>query len=241
MNYKKIIFQQAYRYVDGFIKKPNSSTSYPPKWYKDQKLFSNKENDVLKAEKNGSWQGTYKMCIPLVDSLTAGYMIELPADVLVVNKSNDGGYEPFLKWNVDFNVLDSQPIEGLGNYPIPQGYNDSFFRWAINWQIITPEGYSLWITHPSHRHELPFFTLTGFVDTDKHPSPLFLPFFIKDGFEGIIYEGTPIAQIIPIKRENWKSFDEKYSEQKSINFINSVKLNFIRTYKNKYWTKKRYE
>jgi hypothetical protein len=198
-------------------------------------------DDLIKAEKNGAWQGTYKLCVPLVDSLTAGYMIELPADVLVVNTNKDGGYQPLFTWNVDFNVLDSQPIEALGNYPIPPGYSVSFFRWILNWQIIMPEGYSLLINHPSHRHDLPFFTLSGFVDADKHTSPLFLPFFIKYGFEGVIHEGTPIAQIIPIKRESWKSFEEKYDEQKSINFRNSVKLNFIRTYKNKYWTKKRYE
>lgn len=242
---KKIIFQKAFNYVDGLLKMPNPSIFYTPNWYKTQKLFSNGENNIIKAEKKveetGNWYATYKLCVPIVDSLTAGYTIELPADVLVMNTDKNGGYNPFLSWKVNFDVLDGQPGEGLGNYPIPTGYNGSFFRWKVNWQIITPPGYSLWITHPSHRHELPFFTLNGFVDTDKHPNPLFLPFFIKNGFEGIIEEGTPIAQIIPIKRETWKSFDEKYSEQKSINFPNNVKLNFLRTYKNKYWTKKRYE
>ena len=238
---KKIIFKQAYKYVDGLLKIPNPSTFYPPKWYKIQKLYSNGANNLFEAEKKGNWQGTYKMCVPIVDSLTAGYIIELPADVLVINTNKDGGYTPLLKWKVEFNVLDSQTPESLGNYPVPIGYNHTFFRWVVSWQITTPPGYSLWITHPSHRHELPFFTLTGFVDTDRHPNPLVFPFFIKEGFEGIIQEGTPVAQIIPIKREKWKSFDEKYSEQKSINFLNNVRLNFVRTYKNKYWTKKRYE
>jgi hypothetical protein len=241
VNYKKIIFKQAYKYVDGLLKKPNPSTSYSPKWYKDEKLFSNKQNELIKAEKIGNYFLTYKLCVPLVDSLTAGYMIELPADVVVVNQGKDGEYIPFLRWNVNFDVLDIQSTDSLGNYPIPVGYNDLSFRWILNWQIKTPDGYSLWITHPSHRHDLPFFTLTGFVDTDQHPNSLRLPFFVKDGFEGIIKEGTPIAQIIPIKRESWKSFEDKYCEQKDINYLNFVKLNFIRTYKNKYWTKKKYE
>ena len=30
-----------------------------------------------------------------------------------------------------------------------------------------------------------------------------VPFFIKSGFEGVIPAGTPIAQLIPIKREKW--------------------------------------
>ena len=241
MNYKKIIFEQGHRYVEGLLKKPSSAIRYLPKWYKDQKTFSNEENNLLKAEKKGPWDATYKACVPLIDSMSSGYMLELPADIVVINTSKDGGYIPFIRWNVDFGLLDELQTNPLGNYPIPTGFSNLAFRWIVHWQIKTPNDYSLWITHPSHRHDLPFFTLNGFVDTDKHPSPLFLPFFIKDGFEGIIEEGTPIAQIIPIKRENWKSFEKKYSEQRMINYSNYVKLNIIRTYKNKYWSRKKYE
>lgn len=240
MKNKKIIFKQARRHVDKLIGKPKPAKNYPPQWYKDQKLFSNNENDLLKASKKSSPYFTYKMCVPLVDSLTAGYMLSLPADLMVIN-SDENNYSPSLKWNVDFSIIDSQPDEVLGNYPTPIGYNKVIFRWIADWKIITPPGYSLWITHPSHRHDLPFFTLTGFVDTDKHPNPLFLPFFIKDNFEGLIKEGTPIAQIIPIKRDNWKSIEDKFSEQEFLNIDNYVKLNIIRTYKNKYWSNKKYE
>jgi hypothetical protein len=241
MNYKKIIFEQGYRYVEGLLKTPSSAIKYLPKWYKDQKTFSNGENNLLKTEKKGPSSGTYKLCIPLVDSMSSGYMLELPADIIVTNKSEDGGYIPFIRWAVDFEVLDGLQTTALGNYPIPTGFSELGFRWVVHWQIKTPNDYSLWITHPSHRHDLPFFTLNGFIDTDKFPVPLFLPFFIKNGFEGIIEEGTPIAQMIPIKRENWKSFEKPYSEQRRINFLNYVKLNIIRTYKNKYWSRKKYE
>jgi hypothetical protein len=32
-----------------------------------------------------------------------------------------------------------------------------------------------------------------------------IPFFIKEGFTGIIPKGTPIAQIIPYERQEWIS------------------------------------
>jgi antitoxin (DNA-binding transcriptional repressor) of toxin-antitoxin stability system len=32
-----------------------------------------------------------------------------------------------------------------------------------------------------------------------------IPFYIKNGFEGVIKSGTPVAQIIPFKQENWKA------------------------------------
>ena len=48
--------------------------------------------------------------------------------------------------------------------------------------------------------------LTGIVDSDKEP---FFPgnysLFLKKGFSGIIESGTPILQILPFKRDEWKS------------------------------------
>ena len=241
MKNKKIIFEQTKKYIDGLFEKPKPSTNFLPKWYKEEKLFTNKENVFLKALKKIEYGTTYKLCVPVVDSLTAGYMLELPADIVVTNKNIDGGYEPFISWGVDFPILDNRDIRSLGNYPMPKGFCDLFLRWIIDWKIVTPKGYSLWVTHPSHRHDLPFFTLTGFVDTDKHPNSLYLPFFIEKNFEGVIPAGTPIAQIIPIKRDYWKSFEKKYIEKNNYNSLNSVKIHIIRTYKKMYWTKKKYE
>ena len=68
--------------------------------------------------------------------------------------------------------------------------------------------------HPVHRHDLPFFTLTGFVDTDKLPNRLVLPFFIKDGFE-LIIEKKELTQ----KEINRKAANKKYYEKKKHNII----------------------
>jgi len=241
MKNKKIIFEQTKKYIEGLFEKPKPSTNFLPKWYKEEKLFTNEENVFLKAFKKLEYGATYKLCVPVVDSLTAGYMLELPADVVVTNKDTNGGYAPFITWAVDFTIVDTQDIKALGKYPVPKGFSDVFFRWVVDWKIITPKGYSLWTTHPSHRHDLPFFTLTGFVDTDKHPNSLYFPFFIEKNFEGVIPAGTPIAQIIPIKRDSWKSFEKKYIEKNNYNSLNNVKINIIRTYKKRYWTKKKYE
>ena len=43
------------------------------------------------------------------------------------------------------------------------------------------------------------------VDTDKYPIPVHFPFLLKKNFEGLIKQGTPIIQVIPFKRESWKS------------------------------------
>jgi hypothetical protein len=55
---------------------------------------------------------------------------------------------------------------------------------------------------------LPFTISAAIVDSDQFNAPGNIPFFLKEGFEGIIPEGTPFAQIIPIKRASWMMVDD---------------------------------
>jgi antitoxin (DNA-binding transcriptional repressor) of toxin-antitoxin stability system len=241
-NKKQIIFKDANLNAKYLLDIPKPAYNNIPQWFKGDRNFANGENDPLKTvKKGGSSHATYKLCVPVTDSISSGYNIVLPASVYVRNVGNQDIYDPRIEWQVDWGVCDVQPAETLQNYPIPHGHSPMFFRWQVDWQIITPHGYSSWVTHPSHRYDLPFTTLNGFIDTDKHPNPLYLPFFIKEGFEGIIDAGTPIAQIIPIKRDHWVSKKEEYDKEKINLTRNNVKLDFFRTYKNRYWSKKRYE
>jgi hypothetical protein len=49
-----------------------------------------------------------------------------------------------------------------------------------------------------------FTILPGIVDTDEYYAPINFPMVINDpAFEGMIPKGTPIAQVIPFKREQW--------------------------------------
>jgi hypothetical protein len=50
---------------------------------------------------------------------------------------------------------------------------------------------------------LPFYVPSAIVDSDIWALPAFIPFFIKRNFIGKIEKGTPIFQMIPIKREDW--------------------------------------
>jgi hypothetical protein len=235
-NNRTMFFKEASLAAKHILEMPKPATNYVPQWYKDDKLFTNGSNDFIKSQKA---DGTYKLCVPLVDSLTAGYTFVTTCDMVVSNISKDG-YKPTIQWKVDWTPIDMQESSVLGNFPTPFAHNPTSFRWYTDWQVITPKGYSLWIAHPSNRYDLPFTTITGFVDTDKHPSKLLFPFFIRDGFEGIIPEGTPIAQVIPVKRDIWKS--EKIDYDPSTDFIdrNIMKTNMVRAYKNKIWSKKEY-
>ncbi len=240
MKNKKVVFKPKSEYVQEVQASPATPSSKTlPMWYRNTLQYTG-GNDLLKSAKTTNPSaGTFKLCVPVTDAMSAGYMITLPATILVTQDVLKQG--PTITWGVNTQITDVQIPEVLGGtYPVPKGFSPQFFRWHFNWVITTPPGYSLWVTHPSHRWDLPFMTLNGFVDTDKHPNNLLLPFFLREGFEGTIEEGTPIAQVIPVKRDSWnmekKSFDVKYTFGDDL-----IKKSFIRGYKNYYWSKKIYQ
>lgn len=238
-NKKTIIFQESSLVAKHFVDKPVPASNKMPKWYKNEKLYSHGNNNIVDHAKYNS-HGTYKLCVPLVDSMSSGYTIELSATIVITNSGSSENYIPKVNWNVDWNVCDTLDSEALQKYPIPYQHHNQCFRWYTEWIIKTPKNYSLWVTHPSHRYDLPFTTINGFVDSDRHYNRLILPFFIQNGFEGIIERGTPIAQIIPIKRDNWVSKKQKAKDDSYFITTNNVKIDYERGYKKLFWSKKRY-
>jgi hypothetical protein len=113
--------------------------------------------------------------------------------------------------------------------------------WKFKIALEVPKGYSFLITHPLNRYDLPFTTMSAIVDADFGLHGGQVPFFLKENFEGIIPMGTPIAQIIPFKRDNWIS-------EKSLGLWKKSDLNNKRAYmvtsgwyKKNHWKKKSFE
>jgi hypothetical protein len=246
MTYKKIKFIPNNEFTEKVELPPTNAGRSIPDWYKNTSQFymDGKEyHDVVKVHKDSfnSKQSTVhasmKLCQPFIDALTSGYIVRLPTSIMVI-KDNYG--QSVFKWQTAMDLVDFQDNAVLGHFKAPEGYNPQFFRWINMWKVQTPPGYSSLFTHPFNRFDLPFTTLTGIVDTDLHPNPVILPFFIKDDFEGIIEEGTPIAQIIPFKRDNWES--ELLTSDSSQKYgTDIIRNSFIRTYKKKFWSKKIYK
>ena len=113
----------------------------------------------------------------------------------------------------------------------------------VPWIPKLPDGYSLLITHPHNRLDLPFTTLSGIIDADKFHHVGFgqYPFYIDHNFEGVIPLGTPMFQMIPFKRDEWKSILKDYDpiEQKKRSYISLRE--FWNVYKNYFWQKKKYD
>jgi hypothetical protein len=204
-----------------------------PDWYK--KIPRWKNNKIFELGKG--FNNTVKQCMPFFDSLTIGYMIVLPNDLYI---SNDRGF-PLISWNVmKFPPQSRKEVADVNL--VPAGHYPVEFVWQTGAANSVPLGYSLIFTHPINRHDLPFTTLTGVVDGGLVINPTGnIPFYIKEGFEGIIHQGTPIAQIIPFRQENWSSKVTKGLAKKGIENDDRTGSLLTGWYKKTFWTKKKYD
>jgi hypothetical protein len=193
----------------------------------------------MSGEKKPNGEGvgtaTIKRCMPVFDAITSGYIITLPVDVYVSIKNGAQHFE----WPA-LGIIEFHPIEQAPYHPERKPH--AYPKWRNYWSIKTPKGYSCLFTQPFHRESV-FTILPGIVDTDNYTVPVNFPFVINDpNFEGLIPKGTPIAQVIPFKRDSWKM---KIGSKKEILKIKNIEqrllVKFFDKYKNLYWNKKEYK
>jgi hypothetical protein len=201
-----------------------------PDWYKKTSIgkFTDARSPMKKTIKN---------CMPFLDSLTTGYMIETTQDLRVTIENG----LPIFQWTLQTDDVLYIGKRETHHVPTPAGYYEGAYIWSLPNVIKSPKGYSLLMTHPLNRTDLPFLSLSGVMDADEGIGSGNYPFFIREGFEGIIPTGTPIVQVIPFKRESWEA---EHSEslanvlKKQTFLTNQV---FSGWYKNSLWRKKEYK
>jgi hypothetical protein len=216
------------------------SSLHIPEWYKQSKQkVKGLENLSLIPQSPAVTTSTYKKCSPFLDALTNGYIFYLTQDIEVMKKE-DGS--PFIMWRSD----ELHPVSEHNNYQwdgmhYPENCYEYLYKWQNHLCIKTPKRYSTLFTHPHNRFDLPFYTLSGVVDTDRYNSAVHFPFFIKKDFTGIIKAGTPVAQITFFKRERWfrniKKYNKKFIDKENFIFLKTIE----RSYKNLVWQKKEYD
>lgn len=214
-----------------FFDKIKPAKSFVPEWYKKGERMSEDSSLNSLPIKHG-----FKLCSAFSDSFTTGYMVPLTVDIAVKQTSNG----PVITWNdPQSDVLILRSSDTNNTIPTPMGCSDLHFVWKTKHIYEIPKGYSAIFTHPLNRFDLPFFTLTGVIDDFVMPVG-HVPVFFSSTFEGIIPAGTPIAQIIPFKRENWDSKEDKSLRDKGNynNFLSSRKA--YGWYKQNIWKKKTY-
>ena len=232
---------------------PKPADRFIPEWYK--KLDSYIGGDK-KPDGNGGTTGTAKRCMPIFDSVTGGYIIVSYVDVwvkqmpqipegFVVDEDTDMSQfktQPFYEWP-SFGPIQFHPVQQAPEHPLRGSHEMSYPKWINPWAIKTPPGYSVLFVQPFHR-ESPFTILPGIVDTDTYSAPVNFPFVLNnaDSFEGLIPAGTPIAQVIPFKRDSWQmelGNSDDFKDQMSI--TTKLRTKFFDSYKSQYRQPKEYK
>lgn len=185
--------------LEGLLPRPAPAALGVPEWVKamPSTAFSslNQQDDQ-----------TVKRCPPFLDAMTCGFLIPLICDLRIQNGE--------ITWDSDL-----PSCIGLDFPRSPVSFHDSsqlsgsplfdadrfFIKFHNLWMIEAPQGCRLLFTHPLNRFDLPFITLSGVVDSDRYKDAwIHFPAHWHDtSFEGVLPKGTPIAQCIPLKREDW--------------------------------------
>ena len=234
------------KFIDLMGDLPDEVKPYPakkslPDWYKKLPSYIDGEQGQVYWNDVGINSGTAtgKKCIPMLDAMTAGYIIPLTTDVKVSVKNG----QQLFQWP-DYDVLGFHPPLQMTTHPhVQKNPNNSIPKFHSPWTIITPQGYSCLLIPPLHRdaNEKILECLPGIVDTDTYAHPINFPFIIDPSWEGIIPAGYPMVQVIPFKRESYKmNLGTKEDQLFIAKSIRKLKMSFYNAYKDRFWTRKEY-
>ena len=214
------------------LEKPQPASAFIPDWYKNIDSYVNGKKET---DGKGGTLATIKKCMPVFDAITAGYIITSPADIMVTIKEG----AQYFEW-ANFGLISFHPIEQAPNHPERKPHQ--YPKWNNPWAIKTPKGYSTMFVQPMHRESV-FTILPGIVDTDIYTAPVNFPFVVNDpNFEGLIPKGTPIAQVIPVKRDAWKmEFGGQEELIEQANITTKLQTKFFDRYKTMFWSRKEYK
>lgn len=249
---KRIRFIPYNQYVLNNLRPPQPARQYLSNWYKDGEsaIF----NDTLKraslSDKNIS--GGMKSCMPFFDAMVSGYIMETWESIEIYENSNG-----ILKWryveknpytdeweeknNVHQNMLEERHGDSGSTIPRPAGHSENHMILQGKWGVRLPKGWSLLVSHPMNRWDLPFTVTSGIIDSDEWWTSGNIPFFFVEGWTGIIPAGTPFCQLTPIKRSSWAAYVSVLSTPRVKYLSDKVGGKSLGWYKKNVWVKKQYD
>jgi hypothetical protein len=228
---KEIIFTNVLG-LDFFPPKP--AVKEIPDWYKNMPEYVSSNGKII-SETNTT-PHTIKKCMPVFDAITAGYILYTQTDVQVTQENG----LPYYRWSSQ-NAIGFHPIVQASLHP--NAKEIAFPKWDNPYSVKTPPGYSTLFIPPMHNPNGIFTILPGVVDTDIYTAPVNFPFTLDDiKWEGLIPAGTPMVQVIPIKRDVWEHKIGTDFERREQSLVSEkIKTLFFNSYKRQFWSRKEYK
>ena len=198
---KTIKFHLIKAFPDQITLPPLASKKLMPQWFKNIPQFVKHNDDEIQS---------VKKCIPFLDAMTAGYTLLTHVDV-IIEQSEDGEVSlPYIDDKHKELINIHKPIEV---HPSAQVVGSAFenmtiLKYMSPWIIETPKDYSMLFLPLINQLESPIIPLVGLVDSDEYTNVINFPFIhveLQRGGKVFMPAGTPICQMIPIKRDNWSS------------------------------------
>lgn len=209
------------------LSSPKPAITTIPDWLRDQpgKYRDEEGNEVIPEENPHEFRSnnlTVKRCMPFFDALSQDFVVTTNLDLGVSRGPNqlqrfalipDMNYPEHKIYPID-EEIEGHPRAQFGHMPVPYEYEQTWaYKWRNRYGYKVPKGYSVVFHHPHNRMDLPFYTLSGTVDVDNFQTAVNFPFLMKKDFIGIIPKGTPVVQFSIIKRQQWETSLQKYTDK----------------------------
>lgn len=225
-----------------FTPEPEPASRNLPEWYKKQPA----EIKMATSYQMGQVGSTVKKCMPIFDAMTAGYVFKAPCDIYL-----DGTNPNKLTYSIPASLKQYEEAlfathhrDQYSEYPINSDReHKDLLRIMPFWSAKTPEGYATLVVPPLHGDLGPLRAIPGLIDTDKFITDGHFSFLVDRTFVGVVKRGTPLAQLIPFKREDWEM--ELVPQSIADKEVNSQRLLlrsvFVNAYKTLFRSKKDYK
>jgi hypothetical protein len=213
---------------ESIFPRPYPANREIPEWFKAM---------PSEAEAQGKSMRTVKNCPPFIEAMTCGYIIPLVVD-LSLSRDSAGGFHGEANGANILHIHRPAQVKGapFENLPVLKILNP--------WLIRTPPGYSTLFLPVLNRFQIPLFPLAGLVETDVFYREVNFPavLTIAPGATLRLPRGTPLVQVIPIRRDEFQSEFvppdvEKYNAMNEQTRDLPENYNF---YKDNFWRKKSY-
>lgn len=238
-NQSNIYFISAFPRMVETFPEPEPSSKNTPQWFRNMPSYAG--NDP--TPENGVQKITVKKCPAILDVISSGYVLKCPYDLYI--DTTEGN----LKFDIPAQYASIKTTTLMGSHnreqfslmPMDDSYVKDLLRLHLVWMVKTDPGYSTSFMSIPYS-DSPVVAIPGIVDSDKFYVDGLFSFYVKKNYKGFIKKGTPLVQVVPFKRINYKSNIVK--DQKELDKVNKqrslIRSVFNSAYRKLHWSKKIY-
>lgn len=213
----------------GKFPEPYPAKGGVPEWLKRVPM------DVKHPDQSGTDIPTIKQCPPFIEAMACGYIIPLAVDVMLRRDAQGSLSFEAVGWK----AIDTQhPLQYAGT-PFEE---ELIVKFMNPWTIRTSPGYSTLFLPLLNQFTLPVQVLSGLVETDTYYRPVHFPSIclMARGATVTLPRGTPLVQVIPIRRDEWRSSVGPSDRPARVQIESDMTANRHNFYKERHWKKKGY-